>query len=64
MDFLMITYIRTHFPAVMALALVVASTLAQEGYWSPSNRTLILVNAVLAALGLGVLHYRTLNRGN
>lgn len=57
----MITYIKKHFPAILAATLVVVDSLSQAGVLNPSAKLAVLINGVLAAFGLGILHFRTLN---
>lgn len=50
--------IRVHLPAYLAVALVVVNALIDSGNLVLPPHLLDVVNAVLAALGLGVLHVR------
>lgn len=58
----MISYIRKHLPAFLGIAVVIVSTMEQQGTIHLSDNLVILINAVLGSLGLGVLHYRILNK--
>lgn len=50
--------VRVHLPAYLAVALVVVNALIDSGNLVLAPHVLDVVNAVLAALGLGVLHVR------
>lgn len=50
--------VRTHLPAYLAVALVVVNVLIDNGTLVIPPHALDVVNAVLAALGLTVLHVR------
>ena len=50
--------ISTHLPAYIAVALVVVNALEQAGTISLSTKVVVVVNALLAAFGLGLLHIR------
>jgi hypothetical protein len=52
--------IRLHFPAYVAIVLVLVNTLIDTGTLTIAPHTLYVLNAILAALGLGVLHVRQL----
>lgn len=53
-----INQIKTHSPAYIAVALVVLNALEQSGTISLNVKLVVAVNAVLAAFGLGVIHFR------
>lgn len=48
----------THMPAYIATALVIVNALEQAGTLRLSTNIVVIVNAVLAAFGLGLLHIR------
>jgi len=50
--------VRVHSPAYLAVALVIVNALIDSGNLVLAPHVLDVVNAVLAALGLGVLHVR------
>lgn len=54
----MYNYLKRHLPYVIGVALVVVNSLLANGDINLSNHTIDLVNGLLAALGLGVLHKR------
>lgn len=58
----MFTYIKTHFPLIVGIALVVVNALVDQGYITLSGHVAALINAILAALGFGVLHYRSVSK--
>jgi hypothetical protein len=53
-----LTGFKTHLPAYIAGALIVLNALEQGGIISLSTKIIVVINAVLAAFGLGVLHVR------
>lgn len=50
--------LRVHAPYIIAVVLVCMNALIANGDITIAPHTLDLINAVLAALGLGVLHKR------
>jgi len=50
--------LRTHLPYVIGVVLVVANALVANGDLTLSNHAVDVVNALLSAFGLGVLHKR------
>lgn len=50
--------IKTHLPAYIATALVILNALEQARTITLSTKVVVVVNAVLAAFGLGILHVR------
>lgn len=55
---------KTHLPGYVAIALVVVNALEQAGTLSLNTKVVVVINAVLAAFGLGVLHLRQQNSKN
>jgi len=53
-----ITGLKSHLPIYIGIAIVIVSTLQDQGVIHLSNGAITIVNAVLAAFGLGVLHVR------
>lgn len=51
--------IKAHLPYYIGIVLVVVNALVDNGTLSVSNHAANLINAILAAFGLGVLHYRS-----
>jgi hypothetical protein len=51
-------YLKSHLPVVVGVVLVALNYLIDTGTLTLSSHTVSLVNALLAATGLGVLHYR------
>lgn len=51
-----------HLPYFIGVALVLINTLIANGDIKLSSHALDIVNAVLAAFGLGILHQRQLNK--
>jgi hypothetical protein len=54
----MLKFLKKHLPYVVGVALVVVNTLLANGDINLSNHSIDLVNGLLGALGLGVLHHR------
>lgn len=54
-----IKYLRKHIVPIIGIALVVVNALIANGDITLSPHVLDLVNAILAASGLGILHKRT-----
>ncbi len=50
--------IKSHLPVYVGIAIVIVSSLQDQGILHLSNGAVTIINAVLAALGLGVLHVR------
>lgn len=58
-----LNYLKLHLPYVLGVVLIVVNYLIDNNYLSVGDKTTGLINAVLAALGLGVLHYRQQKQG-
>jgi len=56
-----INYIKTHSPAILTAVGAVYAVLVQQNVISTSNKLVTVIVAVLAALGVTVLHVRQQN---
>lgn len=53
-----LTSIKARLPLIIGIAIVVVSALQDQGVIHLSDNAITVINAVLAAFGLGVLHVR------
>jgi uncharacterized membrane protein (Fun14 family) len=53
-----VTHLKAHLPVYVGIAIVIVSTLQDQGVVRLSNGAITIINAFLAAFGLGVLNVR------